>query len=295
MSSVRPTQAQTEFNPLTLPALDDLPEPNDAQLAEPAFAAELKPKLLSQDVPVEFERPPEMDQFSKPHRSLLLDLSIVEVMLGHRGYFFATIRDRQEIWLKIRAIIVSCAVFFGIYGAVMGIAQSPLQAVSAAIKLPILFIITFSICAPSLYFLNKFFGASQKLSQYIALILSAMTIMAILLVSFAPVTFFFLVTGSGYTFFKLLNVFFFGAAGMLSLMFFRQGVVAIHDPHNSEGMVERRYIFLAWVILYIFVGTQLAYTLSPFMGDPTKPFMVFVQGGNFYSDVMESLRKLLGQ
>ena len=293
MSAVQP--ARTESEKPALHALDSLPEPTQQQLSEQPLEAALKPKLLSQDVPQEFERPPEMEQLSNQRRSLLLDLAIVEVILGHREYFFASIRDRQEIWLKIRAMVVSCFAFFGIYGAVMGASQSPLQAISAAVKLPVLFIITFCVCAPSLYFINKFFSSTQRLSQYIALILSAMTIMAILLVSFAPVTFFFLVTGGSYPFFKLLNVLFFGVAGILSLVFLRRGIVATRDPHNREGMMERRYLFIVWVVLYVFVDTQLAWTLSPFMGDPSKPFMVFSVGGNFYSDVVQSLRKLLGQ
>ena len=47
--------------------------------------------------------------------------------------------------------------------------------------------------------------------------------------------------------------------------------------------------------MYAFVGTQMAWTLSPFMGAPNHPFMLFVQGGNFYADVINSLRQLLGQ
>jgi hypothetical protein len=254
-----------------------------------------KPKFTDGELPIEIERPLEMTELITRKRSIFTDLTIVEVILGHRAYFFASIRDRENLWVQIRAMVVSCFVFYGIYGVVMGASQSPLQAVSAALKLPLLFIITFFICAPSLYFLNKFFSSTQKISQYVALVLSAMTIMGILLVSFAPVTFFFLITGSAYQFYKLLNVFFFGFAGMLSVIFFRQGILATRDPHNLEGLQSRRWIFFAWVVMYAFVGTQMAWTLSPFMGEPNHPFMLFVQGGNFYADVINSLRQLLGQ
>ncbi|HLY28951.1 MAG TPA: hypothetical protein VKQ72_21570 [Aggregatilineales bacterium] len=39
----------------------------------------------------------------------------------------------------------------------------------------------------------------------------------------------------------------------------------------------------------------MAWTLSPFMGDPRLPFILIAQrGGNFYSDVINSLHILLG-
>ncbi|HVO43298.1 MAG TPA: hypothetical protein VMT34_11775, partial [Aggregatilineales bacterium] len=101
--------------------------------------------------------------------------------------------------------------------------------------------------------------------------------------------------GSSYLFYKLLNVFFFGVAGVLSVTFFRHSILATRDPHNMEGARARRFIFFVWVVLYAFVGTQMAWTLSPFMGWPHTPFILFTQGGNFYSDIVDSIRKLLGQ
>jgi hypothetical protein len=54
-------------------------------------------------------------------------------------------------------------------------------------------------------------------------------------------------------------------------------------------------IFLLWVLLYGFVGSQMAWTLRPFMGHPTNPFILFDQlGGNFYTDIIQTLGTLLG-
>jgi len=184
--------------------------------------------------------------------------------------------------------------FLAIYGAVMGASHSILQALSSAVKLPILFIVTLIICTPSLYFFNLLFGSRQTLSQNVALILTAMTTTAVLLFSFAPVTLFFLMTSSEYPFLKLLNVGFFAIAGLMGVVFLRQGLVAISQWDNTAGARSRRIVFLVWVILYAFVGSQMAWTLSPFVGDPGQPFILFRQiGGNFYSDVLSSLRQLL--
>ena len=54
-------------------------------------------------------------------------------------------------------------------------------------------------------------------------------------------------------------------------------------------------LFLLWIVLYAFVGTQMAWTLSPFIGSPAYEFILFRQvGGNFYGDVLNSFFSLLG-
>ncbi|MEU4427356.1 hypothetical protein AB0F81_42595 [Actinoplanes sp. NPDC024001] len=50
-----------------------------------------------------------------------------------------------------------------------------------------------------------------------------------------------------------------------------------------------------WILLFGFVGTQLAWTLRPFFGSPGKPFQLFrTIGGTFYADVLNTIGKLLG-
>jgi hypothetical protein len=235
-------------------------------------------------------------EFTGRSTGFFQNFTIVESILRERAFFFTTIRDCEDLWPKIRAMVLSSGTFFAIYGAVMGGSHSPQQAVVSFFKLPFLFLVTLLICTPSLYFFNMLFGDEKRLSQHVALILTAMTTTSVLLLSFAPITFFFLITSSPYNFFKLLNVAAFGIAGTLGLVFLRQGMVATTDPHNLQGVGARRLIFVLWIFLYIFVGTQMAWTLSPFMGDPKLPFVLFTQpGGSFYGDILRSLQQLLGR
>ncbi len=228
--------------------------------------------------------------------SLSAQLTIADTILRNRLHFFDQLRGSKDLGLKIRAMLLSCFVFLGLYGAVMGASHSPAQALSSALKLPVLFLVTLMICAPSLHFFNILFGSKQTIGQTLALILTAMTTTAVILVSFAPVTFFFLLTSSDYSFFKLLNVALFGIAGSMGLIFLRHGLAIIGESDNIQGIRERRAIFTLWIILYAFVGTQMAWTLSPFIGEPNNPFIVFRQiGGNFYSDVFTTLMGLVGR
>ncbi len=50
-----------------------------------------------------------------------------------------------------------------------------------------------------------------------------------------------------------------------------------------------------WILLFGFVGTQLAWTLRPFFGSPGEPFGLFRHiGGTFYADVLRTIGHLLG-
>ena len=49
-----------------------------------------------------------------------------------------------------------------------------------------------------------------------------------------------------------------------------------------------------WILLFGFVGTQLAWTLRPFFGDPGQPFALFRHiSGTFYSDIFTTIGRLL--
>jgi hypothetical protein len=121
-------------------------------------------------------------------------------------------------------VLISSVLFMAIYGAVLGSTHSLWQALSLALKLPLLFLATLLICAPTLYFLNILFGSDQRLTQNVALMFTAITVTAVLLLSFAPILLFFILTTSHYQFFKLLNVGIFAVASLIGVGFPGQGM-----------------------------------------------------------------------
>jgi hypothetical protein len=222
------------------------------------------------------------------------DLAVIEAILRNRYRFLAEIRDGVELPRKIRAMLTSSVVFLALYGAVIGSQHSVLQAVSSAAKLPALFLVTLLVCLPTLHFFNVLFGASLSIRQNFALILTAITVTAVLLLSFAPVVLFFMITTGHYQFFKLLNVGVFTICGAIGVNFLSQGVRMI-GLVDREGIRARNRLLRGWIVLYAFVGSQLAWTLRPFFGAPGLPFEPFRDlGGNFYANVFASLGELLG-
>jgi hypothetical protein len=222
------------------------------------------------------------------------DLAVIETILRDRYHFFIEIRDGLALGEKIRAMLISSILFLALYGAVLGSTHSLWQTLSSAAKLPLLFLTTLIICSPTLYFFNVLFGSNQSLTQNFALILTAITVTAVLLLSFAPIVVFFMLTTSNYQFFKLLNVVIFAICGVIGVVFLSSGM-RIVSASGKEGARARRWVMWAWVIVYAFVGSQMAWTLRPFIGAPSMQFELFRQlGGNFYTNIFASLGEVLG-
>jgi len=220
-------------------------------------------------------------------------LAVIEAILRNRQRFFLEIRRGVDLRIKIRAMLVSGIVFFALYGSVMGSTHSLWQVLSSAAKLPLLFLATLVVCMPTLYFFNLIFGSNQSLTQIFCLVLTAITVTAVLLLSFAPIVMFFLLTTSNYQFFKLLNVGVFAISGIVGVRFLGQGM-QIASTGGQEGCA-RQVVVLLWILVYAFVGSQVAWTLRPFIGAPGLQFELFRQlGGNFYTNVFASIGELLG-
>jgi hypothetical protein len=214
------------------------------------------------------------------------NLAIIETILRNRRLFFAEIREGIELGRKMRAMLISSIAFLALYGAVMGSTHSLWQALSSAVKLV--------VCSPTLYFFNLIFGSNQSLAQNFTLILTVITVTAVLLLSFAPIVLFFLLTTSHYQFFKLLNVGVFAIAGIVGVVFLTQGMRVVSSS-GQEGAQARGNVVRLWILIYAFVGSQMAWTLRPFIGAPSMEFELFRQlGGNFYANIFASIGEILG-
>lgn len=221
------------------------------------------------------------------------DLSVIETILRNRHHFFTEIRDGIALRPKMRAMLISSIAFLALYGAVMGSTHSLWQALSSAVKLPVLFLATLFVCAPTLYFFNVLFGSDQSLTQNVALILTAITVTSVLLLSFAPITLFFLLTTSQYQFFKLLNVAIFAVSGIMGVVFLAYGMQIVAGPRTGND--ARKWVLRLWIFVYAFVGSQMAWTIRPFIGAPSINFELFRQlGGNFYTNIFSSIGEILG-
>lgn len=243
-------------------------------------------------------------------------------LLRDRQNFIEEIRKNIKIESKIVSLLISSSLFFAIYGAIIGTSSSWLQAISSAIKLPALYLITLIICLPTLFFFDILFGSALGFSQYAALILTTVAVISVLLFSFAPITLFFLISVHDYNFFLLMNVAIFALTGIVGVRLFYAGmrsltqqpnlgastaVIHRNDPSDDfepvaiiskqeEGLQRtRKRLLQFWLVLYALVGSQLGWTLRPFFGVPGESFQLFRNiEGNFYGQVFRLFFTLLG-
>lgn len=217
----------------------------------------------------------------------------LDYILRAQTALFEQIHSQQQLPRIIAAMSILCALLSGLYGLVMGMYNGPLQALSSAIKLPILFLLTALICIPSLYTFNVLLGQSFKFLQTVALMVMTLGTTTILLVSLAPIAFFFTVTTpDNYQFLLLLHVVIFGLCGVYGVRYLYRGCsyIAFRMEQPLNNLLLR-----IWIVIYAVVGMQLGWRLRPFIGSQGMPFELLRSeiDGNFYIAVWNSLVNLL--
>jgi hypothetical protein len=213
-------------------------------------------------------------------------------ILSDRDRFFDEVVEGVGLREKLTTALWTLIGLSALYGAAAGAYAGPAQALSAAIKLPLLFLGTLAICFPGFFVIQVLVGSRLRLAQVLALVLGALSLSAILLAAVVPISAFFLFTGANYYFLTLLHVLIVLGAGLL-------GMSALHDglafACEKRGVYPKKAmtIMKVWAVLFAFVGIQMAWNLQPFVGDRGKPFELFRHNeGNFYTAVVYSLGKL---
>jgi len=211
-----------------------------------------------------------------------------EWIMRDRQGFYAEVKARCELGIKLRYMILSSLACLALYGLAMGIPNGWQQALSSTVKLPLLFLETLLICLPALYFFNLLFGSQLTFSQLSALMMAAITVTSALTLSFASVALFLWISvGEQYTILILLNVVVLAVSSWWGLVFLRQGMTYVYA---GASQVRQRNILVVWLLIYAFVGTQMAWSLRPFFGVPGEPF-VFLrgEGGTFFDSVLTAI------
>lgn len=188
-----------------------------------------------------------------------------------------------------RFLLFGIACSYAVYGLSMGLFRGAVPALVAAVKLPFLFLFTQVICFPFFHVLNCLMGPRMKIAHCYRLLLLATSANAIALASYAPISYFFTLTTSkmGYHFLVLMHVAVFTVAGALSIVVI--ALVVRSTALRLRYRIRRAFI-LAWSLLYVFVGTQMAWVLRPWIGTWTVPYAPFRPlEGSFIESVVRLL------
>lgn len=209
--------------------------------------------------------------------------------------FFHSIQEDKDVKQKALTLGLASTLYFMAYGFMVGLSKSPVQALSAAVKMPILFLVTMAFCLPALYFFSlALLSTPLRMIQALTVVLAGMGVTSFLLLGLAPITLFFVLTSTNYAFFQLLAVAFTGISAWIGVYFIWRGMTLVDTTRDNSARGLGQRILLLWIILYGFVGTQMTWRLSPFIGKPEDPFyLVKPSRDNFYVDVIHAVQDAL--
>lgn len=190
----------------------------------------------------------------------------------------------------------------GLFGAAMGWWRDPLQAVYAAVKFPLILLLTVLGNALINGMLAPLLGLNLRFRQSCFAVLSSFAIAAAILGAFSPVILFFVwnlppltaVTRETMLAYSGLNL---GVVAVIALA----GVAANVQLRRllarlaGHGSVANRLLF-AWLAINLLLGSQLTYILRPFIGSPEYPVQFLrpnALDGSFYETVFRLLARLL--
>ena len=186
----------------------------------------------------------------------------------------------------VRAMTVCSLLCFAVFGFMIGTSHSVLQGAASFVKLPFIFSITSIITLPTLYIFLSLFGFKTSLKGIVQFCLISVSIMAIILLAFAPISLFFLVTGTPYEVYKLINVGILATAGISGIYIFDKYLM-INAPQEIANQKRIKIFIRLWQLMFGLIGANLGFAISPIFGDPSVPFMWFSNADqNFFSHLI---------
>jgi hypothetical protein len=219
-------------------------------------------------------------------------LTKIEELLRDKSSFFNDVHQKSDYGQLARDLVWIYLLLTAFYGVVMGSFWGWGDgywrfAVADVIKIPLLFIATLIVCLPALYVSNVLLGTRLAFGPMVMLWLGALTVSSVMLAATAPIVIFFMISSRDYSFIMLLHVAAFAISGLYGVSYLASGVRHIaalanpdHQPSSSLAILR------AWLIVYAFVGTQMAWIFRPYVGGPDLQFQaVRPLGGNFYTNL----------
>ena len=215
-----------------------------------------------------------------------------DLLRGRAGITQSGGGARAVAWLAVQVLV-----FGVIYGAVMGLFGGILgdrmwQVAYSAAKVPLLLLVTFTLGLPSFFILNTLYGLRADFGEAVRALLAAQAAMTLILASLAPFTALWYASSDDYPSATLFNGMMFAvatfAAQWLLRRFYRP--LVLRQPRH-------RWLLRAWLVIYTFVGIQMAWVLRPFIGDPHRQVQFFRDDswGNAYVVVAQLVWQLIAR
>ena len=189
----------------------------------------------------------------------------------------------------------------GLFGAALGAWRSGNQALITAAKFPLLILLTTLGNAALNYMLAAQLGFQLRWSESLRYFLLAYVVAAVCLASFSPLILFLVWNlpapdpalpnpEAAYYWLQLIAFFLIALAGFVGHRRLLQKM------SRAIPVAVARRVFWSWLAVNLFLGSQLAWILRPFVGRPSLPVAFFrphTLAGSFYETLFIAITDLL--
>ena len=207
-------------------------------------------------------------------------------------------RQTGMVWFCLCSIVIGA----GCYGAVMGSWRDLLQALYTGVKLPLVILLTTLGNGLLNGMLAPLLGLNISFRQSFLLVLISFAITALIIGSLSPVALFLVwstpslnshtnLSSLEYGFLQLMLATFIAFAGVTGnvrlLPLLRQ---------FTKNFQAARNVLLAWLAMNLFLGSQIAWVLRPFIWDPAGPSQFIGRQylkGSFFETVFNAAWRLI--
>jgi hypothetical protein len=181
------------------------------------------------------------------------------------------------------------------YGAVLGLWRAPLQAAFAAVKLPLVLIVTSGLTLIFNWMLASLLGLRLPIARVAVLTVAGLAIAAVVLAALAPVAILFTLSAplpstearTAHNVLYLFHTTVIAGAGLAGTHALRSAL----DRLAGDRALSRR-VHAAWVVTFAFVGGEVAWALRPFVGSIYSP-VAFLRpdalDGNMYEFIFTDI------
>ncbi len=193
---------------------------------------------------------------------------------------------------SLAVILVFASVAGAVMGTYGGVGPDRLEQIAySTIKVPILLLGTFVLCLPGFVTANVLLGVGADLRDALRAILRTQAAIAVLHAAFMPAVAFWYVFERQHAAAVSVNALALGAASLSAQLVLRRA----YRPLVARDSAHRSLMWL-WLVLYGFVGVQLAWVLRPYIGNPGLETAFFRENSwsNAYLALADKMLQALG-
>ena len=199
----------------------------------------------------------------------------------------------------VRLCCLAIIICGGLYGFTLGFWRAPHMGLFVAVKLPLLMFGVLLANGMINGMFAQLLGSGLTFRQSMTMSLVSFTTVTLILGALSPITFFMVLNAPEadtveaarwHKIFMVTHTAVIAYAGVIGNYKAYRLLVGI----TGKPSVARR-TFMAWLVVNLFVGAQLSYTMRPFFGNPERG-IEFIRrdafNGSFYEVLFDSLTRL---